>query len=198
MNHDVLEMLTGEEVVLFSADTVVTELGADAAMARYPLEILQSLNALGLPGELRVKIGCPLILSVNLSPSCGLCNGTRMVLCRVSHRILEVSIVGGSHNRSIALIPRVSLVPNSNGSDFSFVLRRHQFPVWLAFAMSIHKSQGQSLKVVGLDLRVPVFTHGQLYVALSRATSGNRIRALLPPDSKGETTNIVFSEVLLD
>lgn len=199
MNHDVLEMLKGEEVVLFSADKVVTESGADGHTARYPVELLQSLDAPGLPpGELRVKIGCPLILLVNLAPSRGLCNGTRVVLRRTSHRILEVSIVGGSHNGSIALIPRVSLVPNSDGSNFPFVLRRRQFPVRLAFAMSINKSQGQSLKVVGLDLRVPVFTHGQLYVALSRATSGNRIRALLPPDSNRETQNIVFSEVLLD
>ena len=199
INHGVLEQLYGKEIVLFSADMVVTELGADATAARYPVEFLRSLEAPGLPpGELHVKIGCPLILLINLSPSRGLCNGTRMVLCRVSHRILEVSIIGGSHHGSIALIPRVSLTPNSDGSDFPFVLRRRQFPVRLAFAMSINKSQGQSLKVVGIDLRVPVFTHGQLYVALSRATSGNRIRILLPRDSKGETTNIVFPEVLLN
>jgi len=198
-NHDVLKMLKGEEIIFFSADKVINELGADAAMTRYPVELLRSLDAPGLPpGELHVKIGCPLILLVNLAPSCSLCNGTRMILRCSSHRILEVSIVGGSHNGSIALIPRVSLTPNSDSSDFPFVLRRRQFPVRLAFAMSINKSQGQSLKVVGLDLRIPVFTHGQLYVALSRATSGNRIRALLPPDSKGETPNIVFSEVLLD
>lgn len=199
MNHEVLEMLDGEEIVLFSADKVVTESGADAAAAYYPVELLRSLDAPGLPpGELRVKIGCPLILLVNLAPSRGLCNGTRMVLRRASHRVLEVSIVGGSHDGSMALIPRVSLTPNSDGSDFPFVLRRRQFPVRLAFAMSINKSQGQSLKVVGLDLRVPVFTHGQLYVALSRATSGDRVRALLPPDSGGEALNVVYSEVLLD
>ena len=199
MNHDVLEMLHGEETVFFSADKVVTESGADGAETRYPVELLRSLDAPGLPpGELHVKVGCPLILLVNLAPSRGLCNGTRMVLRRASSRILEVSIVGGSHDGSIALIPRVSLTPNSDGNDFPFVLRRRQFPVRLAFAMSINKSQGQSLKVVGLDLRIPVFTHGQLYVALSRATSGNRIRALLPPDSKGEAQNIVFPEVLLD
>ena len=199
MNYDVLKMLNGEEIVLFSADRVVTETGADGTTMRYPVELLRSLDAPGLPpGELHIKIGCPLILLVNLAPSRGLCNGTRMVLRRASHRVLEVSIVGGSHNGSIALIPRISLTPNSDGNDFPFILRRRQFPVRLAFAMSINKSQGQSLKVVGLDLRIPVFTHGQLYVALSRATSGHRIRALLPPDSKGETLNIVFSEVLLD
>lgn len=81
INCDVLEMLKGEEIVLFSADRVVTELGADAVAARYPVEMLRSLNAPGLPpGELRIKIGCPLILLINLAPSRGLCNGTRMVL----------------------------------------------------------------------------------------------------------------------
>ena len=118
----------------------------------YPVEVLRSLDAPGLPpGELCVKIGCPLILLVNLAPSRGLCYGTQMVLRRVSHHVLEVLIIGGSHSGSIALISRVSLTPNSDGSDFPFVLRRCQFPVCLAFAMSINKSQGQSLKVVGLD-----------------------------------------------
>ena len=199
INHNVLEMLSGREVILFSADTVVAEAGADRLAARYPVELLRSLDAPGLPpGELCIKIGCPLILLVNLAPSRGLCNGTRMVLRRASGRVLEVSILGGSYNGAIALIPRVSLTPNSDGNDFPFILRRRQFPVRLAFAMSINKSQGQSLKVIGLDLRIPVFTHGQLYVALSQATSGDRIRALLPPDSKDETPNIVFSEVLSD
>ena len=197
INHNVLRMLGGTETILFSADKVVTESGADASTAQYPVELLRSLDAPGLPpGKLHIKIGCPLILLVNLSPSCGLCNGTRMVLRQASHHVLEVSILGGSHNGSIALIPQVSLTPNSDGSDFPFVLRRCQFPVRLAFAMSINKSQGQSLKFVGLDLRVPVFTHGQLYVALSRATSGDRIRALLPQDSEGETQNCFFSGTL--
>ncbi|KAI8533766.1 hypothetical protein RHMOL_Rhmol10G0034600 [Rhododendron molle] len=36
--------------------------------------------------------------------------------------------------------------------------------------MTINKSQGISVKFVGVDLRIPVFSHGQLYVALSRCT----------------------------
>ena len=46
--------------------------------------------------------------------------------------------------------------------------------------MSINKSQGQSVDHVGLDLRNNVFTHGQLYVALSRCTSAQRIKILFP------------------
>ena len=51
-----------------------------------------------------------------------------MILRRVSHRVLEVSVIGGGHDGSVALIPQVSLTPNSDGSDFPFVLCRRQFP----------------------------------------------------------------------
>ena len=65
--------------------------------------------------------------------------------------------------------------------------------------MTINKSQGQSAKYIGLDLCCPVFAHGQLYVALSRATSGSRIRAVLPADTPHlRTMNVVYPEVLLD
>ena len=55
------------------------------------------------------------------------------------------------------------------------MLKRHQFPVCLAFALTINKAQGQSVKHIGIDLCVPVFLHGQLYVALSQATSSQNI-----------------------
>lgn len=55
--------------------------------------------------------------------------------------------------------------------------------------MTLNKSQGQTLRTVGLDLRCPVFTHGQLYVALSRATNVTNLTVLLPESSGGKTTN---------
>ncbi|KAG0618503.1 hypothetical protein M758_4G069300 [Ceratodon purpureus] len=70
--------------------------------------------------------------------------------------------------------------------------------VRLAFAMIINKSQGQSVKYVGLDIRILVFSHGRLYIALSRATSPNHISALLPQNSTvSNTVNVVYPEVLL-
>ena len=62
--------------------------------------------------------------------------------------------------------------------------------------MTSNKSQGQSLKVVGVDLRTPVFTHGHLYVALSRSTSSNGLTVLLP-DNQQTTDNVVYPEILL-
>ncbi|KAI8530365.1 hypothetical protein RHMOL_Rhmol11G0052300 [Rhododendron molle] len=63
--------------------------------------------------------------------------------------------------------------------------------------MTINKSQGQSIKFGGVDLRTPVFSHGQLYVALSNCMSFDRITVLLPEEETNSTTNIVYPEVLL-
>ncbi|KAL6538119.1 hypothetical protein OROGR_012107 [Orobanche gracilis] len=64
--------------------------------------------------------------------------------------------------------------------------------------MTINKSQGQSLSNVGLYLRNPVFTHGQLYVAVSRVRSkrGLKIR-ILDEDGKvvSSTQNVVYNKV---
>lgn len=69
----------------------------------------------------------------------------------------------------------------------------------LAFALTINKSQGQSLDSVGFDLTSSVFTQGQLYVALSRATSSSKIAVLLPADMHPErmTPNVVFRQVIV-
>ncbi|KAL7202229.1 hypothetical protein ACSBR1_033826 [Camellia fascicularis] len=76
-------------------------------------------------------------------------------------------------------------------------MARRQFPVRLTYALTINKSQGQSVKFVGADLHISVFSHGQLCVALSRYTSFDRISILLPKDEPDSTTNIVYPEILL-
>ena len=122
-----------------------------------------------------------------------------MVLLRMTPKVLEVHLIGGDHDGDIAMIPHTISTPSGWNADFSFKLRRRQFPVRLAFAITINKAQGQSAKYVGLDLQTSVFSHGQLYVALSRATSSQRIRVLLPDNSLDSvTTNVVYPEVLLD
>ena len=64
--------------------------------------------------------------------------------------------------------------------------------------MTINKSQGQSVQHVGLDLRSPVFTHGQFYVGVSRVTSRENIKVVWNENEAEATTkNIVYSEVLL-
>ena len=102
--------------------------------------------------------------------------------------------MGGEHAGKTAFIPRITITP-SNG-ELPFQLRRRQFPVHLAFVMTINKSQGQSVKHVGLDLRTSVFTHGQLYVALSWCTSSHCIKVIFKEGSEAPITkNIVYPEV---
>ncbi|THH29066.1 hypothetical protein EUX98_g5120 [Antrodiella citrinella] len=202
LNHRVLGRMPGAEEVYVAADSIVSDDSDEPTLggAPIPVEFLRSLHAPGLPpGELRLKRGCPVILLRNLAPAQGLCNGTRMIVERMSRRVIEVRLIGGDHDGEIAFIPRIAITPSNSQGDFTFLLRRRQFPLLLAFAMTINKSQGQSVKHVGIDLRIPVFSHGQLYVALSRATSGHRIKVLLPNDVPSPTTlNVVYPEVLLD
>ena len=76
-------------------------------------------------------------------------------------------------------------------------MKRIQFPIRPAFAMTISKSQGQTLEYVGLWLNEPLFTHGQLYVALSRVSSRNNIKISIPHNKNNTTRNVVFKNVLI-
>ena len=64
---------------------------------------------------------------------------------------------------------------------FPFQFKRKQFPIRLSFAMPVNRSQGQTIPNVGVYLPEPVFSHDQLYVTLSRATTRSNIRILAIP-----------------
>ena len=74
-----------------------------------------------------------------------------------------------------------------------------QFPLKPCYAMTINKSQGQTLPFVCIYLPTPVLTHGQLYVALSGAKDFNGITVSLQDRDQEEpfyTDNIVYRCVL--
>jgi PIF1-like helicase len=191
LNVKILNKLAGEEKVFVSSDSREREGGADGDM-EYPVEFLNSINLSGMPlSKLRLKLGVPIMILRNLDQKNGLCNGTRAILTHIGRRLLQVRILGGDHAGKSAFIPRIAI---RSDEDLPFVLRRVQFPIRLSFSMTINKSQGQSVRYVGLQLQDPVFTHGQLYVALSRCTSQHRIKALLSDDRMHDfkTPNIVI------
>ena len=197
LNSEILELFPGEKHVLLSADSVQFD---DAGMNEhqpYSPEYLNSLVSSSLPlAHLALKVGCPVMLLRNLDASKGLCNGTRLRVLEIRRKVLKCRIISGDAKFAgkVVFIPRITLA--SSAEDLPLPLRRRQFPVRLAFAMTINKSQGQSLKHVGLDLRSSVFSHGQLYVGLWRCTSGNRLKVLLKEVDAGKTENVVYKEVL--
>jgi ATP-dependent DNA helicase PIF1 len=130
----------------------------------------------------------------NIDPARGLCNGTRLIVVHIGQYLLRVRLAH-KPNAPIEAIPRFTL--SSLEGNMPFMLTRKQFPVKLCFSMTINKSQGQSLKYVGVDLRLPPFMHGQLYVALSRATSLSGVSVHLP-ENTNITNNVVYSELLLN
>ena len=198
INSRVLKDFPGEEKVYHSADSIERDHDTEDSEMMYPVEYLNSINASGLPlHRLALKIGCPVMVLRNLDPGQGVCNGTRGVITRMSNRVVEICLIGGDHVGEKVFIPRISLTPSN--VDIPFTFKRRQFPLRLAFCMSINKSQGQSVKYVGLDFRTEVFTHGQFYVAVSRATSAHRVKAIWDPRHQNPITqNIVYPEVLLD
>ncbi|CAH9102315.1 unnamed protein product, partial [Cuscuta europaea] len=113
----------------------------------------------------------------NIDQSAGLCNGTRGVIKKLGKRILEAKVLTGPSRWNKILIPRMNLCPTD--TTLHIKLQRKQFPILVCFAMTINKSQGQTLAHVGLYLEKSVFTHGQLYVAVSRVKSRNGLKILL-------------------
>ena len=153
----------------------------------YSPETLQAAAPSGFPAaHLRLKIGCPVIVLRNLHVEEGICNGTRGIVSRISTRVVETLLQDGKRS----LIPHVKLI--SADGQLPFHLHQRQFPLALSFAITINKSQGQSFSTVGIDLRVPAFSHGQVYVAFLRGKSYKTVKCVLNEDTMPLTKNVVF------
>ena len=185
INSKILQPLPGPLKSYKSIDTVADQ---DDAV-HYPTEFLNSLQPPGMPPHnLMLKEGAPIMLLRNLDAP-RLCNGTRLVVKSLMPHVIQATIITGCAKGEDTFIPRIPLIP----SDMPFSFKRLQFPLRLAFAMTINKAQGQSLKVAGIDLTTPCFSHGQLYVACSRVGTSRNLFILAPGK---KTNNVVYRSAL--
>ncbi len=174
VNNAILESLSKESHTYLNANSLTpTEEGASVAArvsmdSLYSVEFLNTLQFNDIANhELELKVGVPILLLRNFNQSIGLCNGTRLIVKRLGQRVIEAEIITGNNVGKCVFITRIIMCPF--GTDWPFVLRRHQFPVRLAFAITINKSQGQTLDNVGVYS--PIYSHGQLYVVVSRQSN---------------------------
>jgi ATP-dependent DNA helicase PIF1 len=147
VNNAILESLSEESHTYLSANSLTpTEKGASVAArvsmdSLYLVEFLNTLQFSGIANhELQLKVGMPILLLCNLNQSIGLCNGTRLIVKRLGQRVIEAEIITGNNVGKRMFIPHIIMSPS--GTDWPFVLCRRQFPVRVAFAITINKSQG--------------------------------------------------------
>jgi len=128
-------------------------------------------NSTPVEGEVRLRVGAQVMLLKNLNVSTGLVNGARG---RVESFTTEgnpvVVFLGGVKQE-------INYEKWSVKSGVGVTLTRTQIPLRLAWAFSIHKSQGMTLDSVEVSLS-RVFECGQAYVALSRAKNLHSLRIL--------------------
>jgi ATP-dependent DNA helicase PIF1 len=106
------------------------------------------------------------MLRRNIDPP-KLCNGTRLIIKQMNNNFIESTILTGQAKGQEVFLPRIPLIP----SDCPISFKRLQFPLRPCFAMTINKAQGQSFKVVGLNLECPCFSHGQFYARCQHISS---------------------------
>nr|XP_047131669.1 uncharacterized protein LOC124810602 [Hydra vulgaris] len=141
INEEVLHRLPDDVKTYLSSDSIDTDDLNE--INNFSVEFLNSLTPSDLKG--------------------GLCNGTRLMVRALHNNYIDGEVLTGVSAGNRVFVPRVQLAPSD--ANLPFTLKRRQFPVRLAYSMTINKSQGQTFEKVGVYLKKPCFSDGQLYVA---------------------------------
>jgi len=185
--HKIVDLLSADS--LCDDDTALEDL--------FPVDVLNEYGRGAVPPHrLTLPHGAMLILLRNLDTKAGLANGTRLRFLKCTGNTLLCRIVSGKRRfvGTTVAIPRIAFIQHMSRRNPT-KWKRVQYPVRLAWCMSINKSQAQTLDRVGVLLRSGCFSHGQLYTAASRVGTWDRIRFALP--AHRITNNVVFREALL-
>ncbi|CAN1320509.1 hypothetical protein LINPERPRIM_LOCUS31725, partial [Linum perenne] len=174
-----------EEKVYLSLDTLTTTgCNREELDLQYPTEFLNGLSFSGMiEHELRFKPYVTVVILWNLNPSAVLCNGTSILLTHFANNVVRGLIIGGTFEGTVVVIPHC------------------QYLLGLRYEIPINKSQDQTLEQVLLYLPNPIFSHGQLYVVISRVCSTDGIHVVIKNDETLETNitrNIVYDEIFED
>lgn len=178
LNARELATLKGQPSVFYAVDK-----GTDQAKAM----LARDCRA---PTQLELKRGAQVMLLRNVEARCGLVNGVQGIVTQLSteDNVVCVEFHTQYHGRVQAeLRPETWEIKEGK----RVLATRTQFPLCLAYAITIHKSQGMTIEALEVDLH-GVFEYGQAYVALSRAVSLSRLRVRHYSPSVVLTSNTVI------
>jgi hypothetical protein len=211
LNSTINGRVAGEEKRRLGADEFDFESQSEMDSCNISIETLNEQRPKGMAQyDLRIKVGSLIILTTNVDVTNGLCNSVRLIITEIHEHYIKARILSGQFEGEFAFITRIDQKHEATTS-FPFAFTRRQFPIRLAFAFTINRAQGQTLELSGLFLDQPCFSHGQLYVSLSRVRSFNSIRVFVVDltAEKGPqgilhakagkptfTQNVVFHQVL--
>ena len=199
INQKKILFLRTDEVTVLSHDTLDGETDSQLEQLGLTEDFLNSMTKPNIPPHvLTVKEGMHCYLLRNLSPDDNLLNNTKMKILKISRQLLTAELLLTGET---VLIPRITFVLGMPTKKF--IINRKQFPIRCGYCKTFNRSQGDTLKKCGLDLREPPFEHGQLYVGTSRVQNRTTIMALcnaenLTPENHPRTFNVVYHELLLD
>ncbi|CAI2163950.1 879_t:CDS:2 [Funneliformis geosporum] len=130
---------------ILTPKNINVEIISDIIMKRILGEdiLYSSADLVNLPDDSTLKLGILIILLRKLNLSEGLCNGTRLIFRRFASRVIDAKIITGSYIGKRVFISRIILT--SSETKLPFILNRCQFPIRIAFSMTINKSQEQTL-----------------------------------------------------
>nr|VWP00470.1 Ubiquitin carboxyl-terminal hydrolase 7 [Ganoderma boninense] len=197
-NTTIIDSVHGQQQTFFAADTLKEAADAGIPIDHSILDYTARHPPAGLPAHaLTIKVNGVYRLVRNLSIDRGLVENARVLIKHIGRRLITVRLLRGMRDVNAfdddVLIPRISfsaVLPSGH------TLLRSQFPLAPAYATTFNSCQGLTLDRIAVDLIRPVFSHGQLYTALSRIRHRSHARVRLPP---GETTtpNITYNELLV-
>lgn len=136
------------------------------------------------PRELHLKVGTQVMVTRNIDVENQVCNGTKGVVVDMLESCVIIQTIDGRRLEIQRFDTEVKFTDRSPKTT----LRRSQFPLKLAWATTIHKSQGATIDYVSVSLK-DCFAPGQIYTALSRVrTSAGLFVSELPADPNWTNT----------
>ncbi|KAH3731467.1 ATP-dependent DNA helicase pif1 [Pelomyxa schiedti] len=204
VENDIVSLYSSDAISGQGQDWVLNAVGEQNSPGHMEwLHLLSDYSA--PPHELQLRVGALVMLMKNLSIQDGLTNNSVAIVCHISTRIIAiepVDIVTGQLCGRLFQISRVvfQFVVTKAQAGRGIDVERKQFPLRLAYAVTIHKAQGLTLLQGVIDLRHLPFTHGQLYVAMSCFPTAESVCLLCGPDAVHErvvlSRNIIFLRLL--